>query len=64
MEIKLKDKSLVIIAENGGHNRPYVQKAWLNDKRIDRHWLQHAEIANGGTLKFEMGDHPAKEASK
>ena len=64
VEIKLKDKSLVIIAENGGHNRPYVQKAWLNYKRIDRHWLQHAEIANGGTLKFEMGDHPAKEASK
>ena len=64
VEIKLQDQPLVIIAENGAPDRPYVQKAWLNEKRIDRHWLQHAEIVNGGTLKFEMGDQPVKVIGK
>jgi putative alpha-1,2-mannosidase len=49
---------LTIVAENAGPQNIYVQKVWLNDKPLDRRWLKHAEIANGGTLRFEMG--PAK----
>lgn len=64
VEITSQDKPLVIISEKGGQDSPYVQKTWLNDKQVDRHWLQHAEIVNGGTLKFEMGDPPSKETSK
>ena len=60
-EVQLLDKRLTIIAENNAPNHPYVQKVWLNEKLIDRHWLQHAEIANGGTLRFEMGAAPAKK---
>ena len=66
VEIKLqaKEKPLVIIAESGGTDRPYVQKIWLDEKRIDQLWMHHGEIANGGTLKFEMGERPAEEPSK
>lgn len=60
-EVKLKDKSLVILATNSVANHPYVQKVWLNDAPLDRTWLRHAEIANGGVLRFEMGTQPAKQ---
>ncbi|MDB5390989.1 MAG: glycosyl hydrolase family 92 [Planctomycetaceae bacterium] len=59
-EIQLQDKKLVIVADNSAPNHPYIQRVWLNDKLLDRHWIQHAEIAAGGTLRFEMGPEPAK----
>ena len=57
-EIQIQDRRLTITANNAAPERPYVQKVWLNDKLLDRHWIQHAEIANGGTLRFEMGNEP------
>ena len=60
-EVKLKDKSLVILATNSVANHPYVQKVWLNDTPLDRTWLGHSEIANGGVLRFEMETQPAKQ---
>jgi predicted alpha-1,2-mannosidase len=57
-EIQMGKHRLTIVAENAGPKNVYVQKVWLNDKLFDRRWLKHAEIANGGTLRFEMG--PAK----
>jgi predicted alpha-1,2-mannosidase len=64
VQITLQDQPLVIIARDGGHDRPYIQKAALNGKRIDQHWLQHAGIVKGGELIFEMGDRPSKETDK
>ncbi len=66
VEIKLheKEKPLVIMSENGGADHPYVQKIWLNENRVNQLWLQHGELANGGTLKFEMGENPAEVPSK
>ena len=58
-EIQLQDKRLTILADNAAPNHPYIQKVWLNDKLLDRYWIQHAEIAGGGTLRFEMGSEPA-----
>ena len=59
-EVKLKNKPLVIVAENFAANHPYVQKVWLNDAPLDRTWIKHAEIEQGGVLRFEMGAEPPK----
>jgi putative alpha-1,2-mannosidase len=56
----LQDHRLAIVADNAAPNHPYIQKVWLNDKLLDRYWIQHAEIARGGTLRFEMGAERAK----
>ena len=58
-EIRIQDKTLIIIADNAASNHPYIQGIWLNEVRLNRHWLRHSEIANGGTIKFEMGPEPA-----
>lgn len=57
-EVKLKDKPLVILAENWSPTNQYAQKIWLNDTLLDRTLIRHAEIAGGGTLKFMMGPEP------
>jgi predicted alpha-1,2-mannosidase len=54
-EIQLHDHRLTILAENVAPDHPYIQEVWLNDKLLDRYWIQHAEIAGGGTLRFKMG---------
>jgi putative alpha-1,2-mannosidase len=58
-EIQLQDQRLTILADDAAPNHPYIQKVWLNDKLLDRYWIQHAEIAGGGTLRFKMGAEPA-----
>ena len=59
-EIMIQDKRLTIVAENNAPKSPFVQTVWLNDVLLDRTWIRHHEIAGGGTLKFEMGEAPAK----
>jgi predicted alpha-1,2-mannosidase len=59
-ELKLKDKPLVIVAQNYAPNRCYAGKVWLNDQPLDRSWITHGEIAQGGTLRFSMAAEPAK----
>jgi predicted alpha-1,2-mannosidase len=58
-EIQIEGHPLTIVAENVATNHPYIEEMWLNDKLLDRYWLGHAEIANGGTLRFKMGPEPA-----
>jgi predicted alpha-1,2-mannosidase len=60
-EIQFHDKRLTILANKSAPNHPYIQKMWLNDRLLDRHRIQHAAIAGGGTLRFEMGSEPANE---
>ena len=57
-EIQMQDTKLILIADDADPNHPYIQRMWLNDRLLDRHWIQHAEIAEGGTLRFEMGPEP------
>lgn len=61
MEVKLKDKPLVILAENWLPTNWYVQKVWLNGASLDRTWIKHAEIEHGGLLKFVMGPVPGRK---
>jgi predicted alpha-1,2-mannosidase len=58
-EVKIGDKRLTIVAENYAPQNKYVSKVWLNGKLLDRFWFKHAEIAQGGTLRFEMSNKPA-----
>ena len=60
-EVKLKNKPLVIVAENYATNHFYVQKVWLNDIPLERTWITHAEIEKGGVLKFSMSPKPWKD---
>lgn len=57
-EVKFGDKTLTILADNYGLQNKYVSKVWLNGKLLDRFWFKHAEIAQGGTLRFEMSNKP------
>jgi putative alpha-1,2-mannosidase len=35
-----------------------VQSVALNGKPLDRLWVRHADLVNGATLTFTMGDRP------
>ena len=63
-EVKIGENSLLIEAENYAPENRYVQKIWLNDTVLDRSWIRHSEIANGGVLRFEMAAAPAAQCSE
>jgi predicted alpha-1,2-mannosidase len=52
-EIAIGEKTLRIVTENAAGDATGAQKVWLNEKLLDRTWIRHEEIANGGTLRFE-----------
>jgi predicted alpha-1,2-mannosidase len=58
-EVKLKNNPFVIVAVNHAPDHPYVHKVWLNDILLDRTWISHAEIEQGGVLRFAMSAEPA-----
>jgi predicted alpha-1,2-mannosidase len=58
-KMKIGDKLLTIIADNYSIDNKYVTKVWLNNILLDRLWFIHSEIAQGGTLRFEMSNKPA-----
>ena len=57
--IQLGDKPLKIQVENPSTDNVYVQRVWLDDKPLDRHWVTHAELQACQTLRFQMGNSPA-----
>ncbi|MCX6225291.1 MAG: glycoside hydrolase family 92 protein, partial [Bacteroidia bacterium] len=57
-EMKIGDKLLTIVADNYAPRKKYVRRVWLNDILLDRYWFTHAEIAQGGVLRFEMSEKP------
>jgi predicted alpha-1,2-mannosidase len=59
--IQLPDgKTFTVEAQGNSAENVYIQSAQLNGKPLDRAWLTHAEIVDGGTLQFEMGPEPNK----
>lgn len=42
----------------------YVKSVRLNGQRLERPWITHGEITQGGTLIFEMSSHPVSDAFK
>jgi predicted alpha-1,2-mannosidase len=53
-------KTFNIIANNLGSTNIYVKSVSLNNKPHDRYYVTHSELMAGGTLVFEMTDHPSK----
>jgi predicted alpha-1,2-mannosidase len=58
--VKMGDKSLEIVTDNYAPEHVYVDHVELNGKSLDRWWVSHAEIADGGTLRFVMSDRVAE----
>ena len=53
-------KPFTIIAENSSVQNKYIQSASINGTSLDKPYFSHDVIANGGTLKLEMGPRPNK----
>ncbi len=54
-------KTFSIITKNQGETNVYVQKIILNGKALNRLYITHEEIMNGGTLEFIMDSKPNKQ---
>ncbi len=52
-------KTLVVEAPNNSKENIYVQGVTLNGEALDRTYLNHDEIANGGVLHFDMTNQPS-----
>lgn len=52
--------SLQVKATNLSAATFYPQRVTLNGAALDRAWLHHSELVDGGELVFEMGAEPAK----
>lgn len=48
----------VIDVENNSPDNRFIQKATLNGQVLNRRYLTHSEITNGGELKLVMGNKP------
>ncbi|MFT4565339.1 MAG: putative alpha-1,2-mannosidase [Saprospiraceae bacterium] len=56
--INLGDSKLEIQTKSYSIENIYVKKITLNGLILDRIWIKHEEIANGGILMFEMSPDP------
>ncbi|MFC6093302.1 GH92 family glycosyl hydrolase [Saccharothrix lopnurensis] len=64
MTVRLDNgRALTINAPRNSARNIYVQSLKVNGKNWDRSYLPHAEIAQGGTLDFEMGAEPSRWAT-
>lgn len=51
-------KKFVIEANNNSQQNVYIQSGTLNGSTYNHNWIKYSDIANGGTLHFEMGNQP------
>lgn len=54
-------KTFTITAKNRSDEQIYIQSASLNGKKLDRMWITHKEITQGGELVLVMGKYPKKK---
>jgi predicted alpha-1,2-mannosidase len=59
-EVQMGTNTLTIIAENFALQNRYAQNVTLNGSPLNRFWIRHSEIANGGELRFTMQAEPGK----
>lgn len=53
-------KTFRILCENWSEENKYIQSARLNGKALERCWISHTEVMEGGCLSFVMGPRPLK----
>ncbi|MCM5663898.1 GH92 family glycosyl hydrolase [Galbibacter mesophilus] len=64
-EIELPNgKTFAVEAKRKKSSEIHIKSATLNGKPLNRAWLQHEEIANGGRLVLKMSSKPSKWASE
>ncbi|MEN6459684.1 MAG: GH92 family glycosyl hydrolase [Thermoguttaceae bacterium] len=51
-------KDFTILAPGNQPGKVYVQKRTLNGRPVNKTWIAHQDIANGGTLAVELGSQP------
>jgi predicted alpha-1,2-mannosidase len=54
-------KTFVVEAINNSPRNVYVSRAELNGRKLDRLYITHKEIVQGGKLVFYMSDRPAEK---
>jgi predicted alpha-1,2-mannosidase len=57
-------KQFTIVAHNISSTNKYIEYVTLNGKSLDRTFIYHNEIVDGGTLEFQMTDNPAVWGSR
>ena len=57
-EINLKGGKFMVSATNNAPDHIYVEEIWLNGVKLDRSWIKHDEIVDGGALNFVMSEKP------
>jgi len=58
------NKYFIMKAPLANLTNKYIQEVNLNGKKLDRTYITHQEIMDGGTLEFTMGAEPNKELFK
>ena len=53
--------TFTIEAKNNKSNNYYIQSAQINGKALDRPWILHKTVINGGKLTLDMGKNPNKQ---
>jgi predicted alpha-1,2-mannosidase len=59
-----RDKWFTVKAPQASTKNKYIQKVILNGQLLDRSYITHKEIMDGGTLEFFMGPQPNKNLFK
>jgi predicted alpha-1,2-mannosidase len=58
VELTVGDKTVIIDAPGAAPNAFYVKSVSWNGVPLEHPWMQHSDLAKGGTLHFEMSDQP------
>ena len=53
-------ESFTVLAKDCSKKNKYIQSATLNGEELNRPFISHSDIANGGELQLVMGDRPNK----
>lgn len=54
-------KTFTVVAKNCSKKNKYIQSAALNGKELNRPFIRHTDIVQGGKLYLDMGDSPNKD---
>ena len=57
-------KQFTIAANNLSDSNKYIEYAYLNGEQLDKTFITHEDIINGGTLEFQMTDNPSVWGSR
>lgn len=59
-EISLPGGKKLNISAPQASKKVYIEKASLNGKAVDKSWLSHKQLSEGGTIEFKMSADPVK----